>query len=140
MRPEDFERYRKMIRDAERMRRSLGDTSQIQRMVREVEQATRMARGAGNLGSSPADIESLRREVEIAQWLSDPQILRAHADAHRIVAQYNSAVAKMPDAATQRAILEAARPCTRNRQKQRIFVQLRILHKKWSGCKMAETL
>jgi hypothetical protein len=109
MRPEDFERYRKMIRDAERMRRSLGDTSQIQRMVREVEQATRMARGSGNLGPSPADIESLRREVEIAQWLSDPQILRAHADAHRIVAQYNSAVAKMPDAATQRAILEAAR-------------------------------
>jgi hypothetical protein len=109
MRPEDFERYRKMIRDAERMRRSLGDTSQIQRMVREVEQATRMARGAGNLGPSPAEIESLRREAEAAQWLSDPQILRAHADVHRIVAQSNSALAQMPDAATQRAILEAAR-------------------------------
>jgi len=73
VRPEDFERYRKIMRDVERMRRGLGDPSQVQRMVREVEQATRMARGAGNLGPSPAEIESLRREVEVAQWLSDPK-------------------------------------------------------------------
>jgi len=109
VRPEDFERYRKQIREAERMRRSLGDASQIQRMVREVQQATRMARSVGNLGPSPADIDSLRRQAEAAQWLSDPQILRARADVPRIVAQYNSALAQMPDAATQRAIFESAR-------------------------------
>src|SRR5215218_8015389 len=109
MRPEDFERYRKLIRDAERMRRSVGDVSKIQSMLRQAERARRMALGAANQGPSPADLECLRREVEAAQRLYGPRSLRAHADAQRIAAKNNSALAQMPDAATQRAVLEATR-------------------------------
>jgi len=94
MRPEDFERFRKLIRDVEKIRRSINV---------DIEQAQKLARDWERMGLSPEQEESIARETElIRELLSDPHILQAHAGARRLAAE-------MPDASTQRALLESAR-------------------------------
>lgn len=61
---------------------------------------------------SPNQLEGMRLQTELArELLSDPAILQAHTVASRIFEQRDRALVQMPDAATQRAILEAAKYC-----------------------------
>lgn len=80
MNPEDFEYYARLAREAERYR------------------------------PPPEVEEGLRRQAEITRGVAnDPAIRAAYENAAQIVAQRRDWVRTLPDAATQKAISEAAR-------------------------------
>lgn len=59
---------------------------------------------------SPEQIERLNQQTQmVRQWLSDPQARQAHEETARIIAQHGSTPAQMPNAETQKRLLEVAR-------------------------------
>src|ERR671926_440716 len=97
--PKDFEQIGKMAREwAQNMRPEAFE--QLRQGAREVEK----------MRPSPQQMESLRQQAQLVQEMfSDPRVRQAHADMARILKQRNSALVRMPDAATQKRLLEAVR-------------------------------
>lgn len=97
--PRDFKHIEKMVREWTKNKRP-EDFKYLQERVREAEKARPI----------PEQIESLRQQTQmVQQWLSDPQVRRAHEETARILAQHGSVLAAMPNEETQKRLLEAAR-------------------------------
>jgi hypothetical protein len=100
MRPEDFDRIRRMAREVEKLRPTLEQMESIHRQTE----------GRRKWLADPKVQEGMRRQMEAARQLgADPAIQQAQAEARRIFEQRNWVYAQMPDPATQKALVEAAR-------------------------------
>lgn len=97
--PKDFEHIGKMVSEWARNKRP-EDFKHLQERVREAEK----------MRPNPELMESLNQQTRmVQQWLSDPQVLRAHEETAQMLAQRGSVLAQMPDETAQKRLLEAGR-------------------------------